>query len=327
MSVTSKHEPRSNRGHRPTTSPALVSFVASWQLALEAAAKSPKTVRSYTDSVRALCAYLAVQEMPADIEGVGAQHLRAFLLSEEKRTSAVSAAVHYRNLRVYFAWLAREDERKASNPMERVDKPKVTKKAKPFFDDDELTRLLKTCSGATFEDRRDTAMMRILMDTGMRVSGLADLRYDPNDDSANDVFLSQHRLRIRLKGGDEIWVPIGRKAAAAIDRYVRARARHSHAASPWLWLGTTGRGVSHMTDSGIRAMVKRRGTKAGVQDVYPHRFRRSFADKWLEGGGSVDDLMHITGWKTYDMVREYTEARGVARAHQAHARFSPGDRI
>jgi hypothetical protein len=37
--------------------------------------------------------------------------------------------------------------------------------------------------------------------------------------------------------------------------------------------------------------------------------------------------MHITGWKTYDMVREYTEARGIARAHQAHARISPGDRI
>jgi site-specific recombinase XerD len=265
--------------------------------------------------------------MPADVEGVDTQHLRAFLLSEEKRTSAVSAAVHYRNLRVFFGWLASEDERAAPNPMARVDRPKVTKKAKPFFDDDELTRLLKTCQGPTFEDRRDTALLRILMDTGMRVSGLAGLRYDPEEDSANDVFLPQRRLRIRLKGGDEIWVPIGRKAAAAIDRYVRIRARHSHAASPWLWLGTTGRGVGHMTDSGIRAMVKRRGEKAGIQNVNPHRFRRSFADKWLEGGGSVDDLMHITGWKTYDMVREYTEARGAARAHQAHARLSPGDRI
>jgi hypothetical protein len=35
--------------------------------------------------------------------------------------------------------------------------------------------------------------------------------------------------------------------------------------------------------------------------------------------------MHITGWKTYDMVREYTEARGIARVHNMHARLSPGD--
>jgi hypothetical protein len=31
--------------------------------------------------------------------------------------------------------------------------------------------------------------------------------------------------------------------------------------------------------------------------------------------------------KTYDMVREYTEARDIARAHDAHGRLSPGDRI
>jgi hypothetical protein len=56
-------------------------------------------------------------------------------------------------------------------------------------------------------------------------------------------------------------------------------------------------------------------------------FIGSFADSWLAAGGSADDLMHITGWKTYDMVREYSEARGIACAHNAHARLSPGDRI
>ena len=101
--------------------------------------------------------------------------------------------------------------------------------------------------------------MRILIDTGMRVSGLANLRYDPEEDAQNDVFLTQRRLRIRLKGGDETWVPIGKKAAVAVDRYICVRARHVHASSPWLWLGSTGRGVGHMTDSGIRTMVKRRG--------------------------------------------------------------------
>ncbi len=331
MSVADMGNARRKRGRRETVpapaGPSLRTFITSWQLSLEAAGKSPRTVRSYTDSARALCAFLDAQGMPSDVEGVGADHLRAFLLAEERRTSAVSAAVHFRNLRVFFGWLVREEERPAPSPMDRVDKPKVTKKAKAFFEDDELARLLRACQGSTFEDRRDTAMIRIFMDTGMRVSGLANLRYDSEDDAHNDVFLTQRRLRIRLKGGDETWVPIGKKSAAALDRYIRVRARHPHASSPWLWLGQQGRGVDHMTDSGIRAMVKRRGLQAGIQNVHPHRFRRSFADHWLAAGGSTDDLMHITGWKTYDMVREYTEARGIARAHQAHARLSPGDRI
>jgi site-specific recombinase XerD len=265
--------------------------------------------------------------MPASVEGVDASHVRAFLLAEEQRTSAASAAVHFRNLRVFFGWLASEGERENPSPMDRVEAPKVAKKAEAFFTEEELARLLKTCSGATFVDRRDTAILRIFIDTGLRVSGLAGLRYEPGDESANDVFLTQQRLRIRLRGGDETWVPIGKKSAAALDKYIRARARHQQASSPWLWLGVQGHNTARMTDSGIRDMVGRRGEQAGIQCVHPHRFRRSFADSWLAAGGSTDDLMHITGWKTYDMVREYTEARGIARAHNAHARLSPGDRI
>jgi site-specific recombinase XerD len=330
MSVTSTGEARRNSGHRAdraSAGPPLTAFVTSWQLALEAAAKSPRTIRSYLDSVRALHAFLTAQGMPSDVEGVEAGHLRAFLLSEERRTSATSAAVHFRNLRVFFGWLAGEEERSNPNPMSRVEGPKVTKKAKPFLDDEELARLLETCQGSSFADRRDTAILRVLIDTGLRVSGLANLRYDQNDETSNDVFLTQRRLRIRRAGGDETWVPIGRKAAAAIDRYIRMRARQDQASSPWLWLGLQGHNTAHMTDSGIRGMVGRRGEQAGIQNVHPHRFRRSFADKWLAAGGSTDDLMHITGWKTYDMVREYTEARGIARAHDAHARISPGDRL
>jgi site-specific recombinase XerD len=329
-SVTSMRQARASRA-RPakaaSSPPALSTFISSWQLALGTAAKSPKTVRSYTDSARWLCQFLAEHDMPTDVEGVDASHIRAYLLNEEQRTSAVSAAHHFRNIRVFFAWLASEGERENPNPIDGVEAPKVTKKAKAFFTEEELARLLETCSGSTFADRRDTAIIRILIDTGLRVSRLAGLRYDSDDESANDVFLEKSRLRIRLKGGDETWVPIGKKAAAALDKYIRARARHPHASSAWLWLGVQGHNTARMTDSGIRDMVGRRGEQAGIQNVHPHRFRRSFADSWLAAGGSPDDLMHITGWKTYDMVREYTEARGIARAHNAHARLSPGDRI
>ena len=208
MSVANMGNARRKRGRRETThapaGPSLRTFITSWQLSLEAAGKSPRTVRSYTDSVRALCVFLDAQGMPSDVEGVAADHLRAFLLAEERRTSAPSAAVHFRNLRMFFGWLVREDERTAPSPVDRVGKPKVAKKAKAFFEDDELARLLKACQGSTFEDRRDTAMIRIFMDTGMRVSGLSNLRFDPDEDGHNDLFLTQRRLRVRLKGGDDL---------------------------------------------------------------------------------------------------------------------------
>ena len=312
---------------RASDSAPLAALLPSWELSLDAAHKSPKTIRSYLDSVRALSRYLASHELPDGTELTGASEIRAFLAAEIERTSAVSAQVHYRNLSVYFGWLAREGERTSPHPMLNVDKPKAAERAKPFLSESDLAALLKACSGTTFEDRRDTALLRILIDTGMRVSGLAGLRYDPEDSGKTDVFLKERELRVRLKGGREIPVPIGAKTASTIDRYIRARAHHSHASSPWLWLGTRGTGVSHMTDSGVRAMLERRGQQAGVQGVHPHRFRHTFADSWLATGGNVDDLMNIAGWTTYDMPLKYARGRGMARARDAHRRLSPGDRL
>jgi site-specific recombinase XerD len=305
----------------------LTSLIPSWELALQAGGKSPKTIRSYTDSVRKLAAFLDAASMTNDVECTGTADIRAFLVSEIERTSPVSAQLHYRNLRVWFGWLIAEGERKAASPVLAADKPRAPETVKPFLSEDELASLLRACRGDGFEERRDTALIRILIDTGMRVSGLANLRYDPADESRTDVFLGQRRLRVTLKGGRQTWVPIGAKSAAAIDKYLRARARTPQASSPWLWTGTRGHDVSHMTDSGIRAMLKRRGEQAGVQGVYPHRFRHTFADSWLAAGGSVDDLMHVAGWTTYDMPLLYARGRGIDRAAQAHARLSPGDRI
>ena len=109
------------------------------------------------------------------------------------------------------------------------------------------------------------------------------LRYSAADESANDVWLARHLLRVPLAGGGVHMAPIGDKAAAAIDRYLRARARHPHAASPWLWLpirGVTARGGERrLTASGIQQIVERRGREAGIAGrLHPHRFRHTMAD-------------------------------------------------
>ncbi|MEU4720711.1 hypothetical protein AB0G06_13855 [Nonomuraea dietziae] len=108
-----------------------------------------------------------------------------------------------------------------------VEAPKTTTKVKPPLS--ELAALLEVCKGSDFISRRDTAIIRVLIDNGMRVSGPAGLRYVPDDPERNDVWLSKHMLRIVLKGGNEHLAPIGKRAAAALDRYLRSRATHSAA--------------------------------------------------------------------------------------------------
>jgi len=87
--------------------------------------------------------------------------------------------------------------------MAMVEKPSVPEVVKPFFHRAEITALLHGRSGQDVESRRDAAIVRILIDTAVRVSGLAGLRFSAEDDDKADVFLRLRRLRVTLKGGDQ----------------------------------------------------------------------------------------------------------------------------
>ncbi len=303
-----------------TTGPLLTTLAASFELSLEERGLSSRTVEAYQRTLTQFTAYLAEHGLPRDTEGVDAPHVRAFLAAEIARTSSASAHQHFRNLRVLFKWLVREGERTGPDPMPRVQAPKVTGKIKPMLSEDDLVKLLKTAEGTTLECRRDTAIMRVLIDSGVRVSGLGGMLLD-------DVNLRAKTIRVLLKGGDEHVIPLGRKAAVAVDRYVRIRARHPRSESPWLWLGTSGRDTGHFGAAGIQDMIARRGKEAGLGKISPHWFRRTFAHDWLNAGGSEADGMRIAGWKTPTMIEHYAGELAAERARQAHSRLAPGDRL
>ena len=51
----------------------------------------------------------------------------------------------------------------------------------PILSDETLAKLLVACRGDTFENRRDTAIIRLFLDTGMRAGELAGLTVDDID--------------------------------------------------------------------------------------------------------------------------------------------------
>ncbi len=132
----------------------------------------------------------------------------------------------------------------------------------------------------SFQQRRDAAMIAIFAATGIRLSELAGLRCDPGDPQRSDINLWHREITVHGKGRTTRTVKISYAAARALDRYIRARARHAQAYRPQLWPGVNNRGP--MTASGIYQVIARRGRQCGVQ-VFPHRFRHHFSHTWQMG--------------------------------------------
>jgi len=291
--------------------------ISSFALRLAAEGKAAKTIRTYTEAVQwfaAVC--LTDHDGRAGWEQVDGQDIKRWMAWLLDRYSSAYASNQYRALQQFFKWLAAEDQ--LPDPMVGLAPPRVLAKLVPVFTPGELSRLEQACAGRTFAQRRDTAIIAVLTATGIRLSELAGLQYDPGDPRSSDIDLSQREITVRGKGGKDRIVKIGHQAARSLDRYLRARSRHAQAWRPQLWLGAGNR--EPLTAAGIYQMIARRGRQCGVH-LYPHRFRHHFSHTWLDRGGPEGDLMELNGWTSPQMLRRYGASARNARARRTYDRI------
>ncbi|MGH2736658.1 MAG: tyrosine-type recombinase/integrase [Actinomycetota bacterium] len=283
--------------------------------ALEAENKAPNTIRLYSGQIERFAEFLEDRGMPTDVTRITREHIESHIVTMLETRAPNTAAGAYRALRRYFGWLTDEGEIER-NPMGRMKPPRVPEAPVPVLTEAQLKALLKACEGTGFEDRRDTAMIRLFIDSGLRLAAMAGLM-------VTDIDFTNAVVLATTKGSRPLAAPFGRKTSQALDRYLRARRRHPHADFPNLWLGRKG-GLVRPT---IAVIVKRRGKQAGIEGLHPHQFRHTLAHQWRAQGGGDDELMRVLGWRSRSMLHRYGSSVAVERAREAHRRLSPGDRL
>src|SRR3954467_7418726 len=152
----------------------LAALLTDWARHLRGRNRAPRTIDSYLEVGTAFRTYLVRSGRSTLIGDITRRHVEDYLLDLSERThdrapdkliSAATVARHYRSLQQLFRWLELEEEITQS-PLGKMSPAAVPEQPVPLLTSDEITQLLEACKGSGFEERRDTAIFRLLLDSG-----------------------------------------------------------------------------------------------------------------------------------------------------------------
>lgn len=293
--------------------PDLSTLLPSWQTVLKAQAKSKRTLQTYTAGVESFLSWCDRTGTPAELTKVNAQGWIADLLAGGAQ--ATTANTWLGGLKRFAAWLAEEGEIDA-NPIDRMSPPKVDSKVVTPLTDDQLAALIKVCQGKSLVDRRDEAIVRLMLETGIRAQEVIDLRVSDVDIVRGLVVIT------RGKGAKGRVAPFGPKTAVALDRYIRLRRQHAAPDNTQLFVGAHIKTFSYW---GLARTLRQRAKEAGIEGFHLHLMRHTAATRWLAAGGSEGGLMAVAGWSSREMLDRYTRATAAERAAAEARALNLGD--
>ena len=201
----------------------------------------------------------------------------------------------------FFSWLSAEGLI-GRNPCAALAQIKYRKTVKKPYSATDMEKLRKACSSI-----RDLALLDFLYCTGCRVSEVSRL-------DVSDVDFDQMEAVVLGKGNKERTVYLSEVAAMHLQEYLESR----HDTGEALF---TGRGSKRMSKNGIEALLKRIGKAAGVENVHPHRYRRTLATNLLDRGMNIQDVAAILGHADLKTTQVYCyiSQKNVQAAYRKYA--------
>lgn len=245
--------------------------------------KSPKTIERYKYVLKKF-----LTAVGANSQAVTTNHIRKFLAEEKVRGLADTTVEGFREIfGAYFGWLLREGLIR-KNPMGNIGPIKCAKRVKHAYSDIDIELLKMNCL-----KKKEKAIVCFLLATGCRVSEAVGL-------NRKDVNLDTMECIVCGKGNKERHVYLDQVATMALREYLSERTDDEQA----LFIN---RFKKRLTTNGVRAILKKLGGTAGVEQVYPHKFRRTRATNLIKHGMPIQEVAIILGHEKLDTTMKYVD--------------------
>ncbi len=269
--------------------------------------KSEQTIDQYD---RVLYAFASI--VSSDPKRVTASDIRKYLaFGKEKGWAKATVWTHYKNLSAFFNFCCGEDYLE-KNPTASVSKPRVPKTLPRILTEDEIRALLKAAKARGFLGKRNTALIALLFDSGLRASEICGLKLE-------DVSLENQVVKVFGKGSKERIIPFSKETAKLLLRYLKVR--RDFPFEEGFFVTKNGDGFNRYI---LFRTVKRLAERAGIDPskASPHVLRHSFATSWIRAGGDTKRLQHMLGHSDPRIVDVYIHLTAKDLS-QAHSEFSP----
>jgi integrase/recombinase XerD len=283
------------------------------------------TQRTYAALLNKFVTWAAAQGL-ADWQSVELRHLMAFLEHERQRAllnqpkdsprrlSSESVYLEIAALRAFYRF-AENEKLLPSNVAENLSLPRRWKRLPKALSNEEIEKLLAPESPETPQNVCDHAVLELAYASGLRLAELRNLRLE-------QLHLEAGFINVIGKGNKERVVPIGRKAVAALQRYLEAaRPALLTSRSPAnVFLTKRGTPFASVT---LWLRLKQRVRRAGIaRNVTPHMLRHSFATHLLENGADLRVIQELLGHANISTTEVYTHVAG-SRLREVHRNFHP----
>ena len=254
---------------------------------------SRNTIDAYKNDLIGFFDYFQNIENLDEIKRNNFSEYTMFLASNNISSSSITRKLA--SIKGFFKYISANREIK-SNPALSITSPKIPKRLPKVISSDEIKTILK--NNMTIKEK---AVFELLYATGLRVSELVNLEI-------KNIDLKNNLIKTTGKGSKERFVPVGKKAKAALNEYLKQREL----------ILKTGFGSNHKENS---IFINDNGKKITRQWVYnfikkqgelihkhisPHTIRHSFATHLLENGADLRAVQELLGHSSVVTTQLYT---------------------